>query len=171
MDKRPMHSFRSAISGRVTTSTQDGRYPSLGSTNHMALLKECGPLQVSRTINITLLRSESNYALNLFHAAGIVGYRSRTGGSYQGGTDGAQSARVDIQSDAKKWRTLHIPDCLHHPLDFSNLQSEIISVPFTPKLWHSESSGSKLRLTFFTEQTPCGEVFDASRKEATPSPI
>ena len=158
-----MHSFSGAISGRVTTSTQDGRYPSLGSTNHMALLK--------RTINITLLRSESNYALNLFHAAGIVGYRSRTGGSYQGGTDGAQSARVDIQSDAKKWRTLHIPDCLHHPPEFSNLQSEIISVPFTPKLWHSESSGSKLRLTFFTEQTPCGEVFDASRKEATPSPI
>ena len=157
-----MHSFRSAISGRVTTSTQDGQYPSLGSTNHMALLK--------RTINITLLRSESNYALNLFDAAGIVGYRSRTGGSYQGGTDGAQS-RVDIQSDAKKWRTLHIPDCLHHPPEFSNLQSEIISVPFTPKLWHSESSGSKLRLTFFTEQTPCGEVFDASRKEATPSPI
>ena len=158
-----MHSFRSAISGRVTTSTQDGRYPSLGSTNYMALLK--------RTINITLLRSESNYALNLFHAAGIVGYRSRTGGSYQGGTDGAQSARVDIQSDAKKWRTLHIPDCLHHPPEFSNLQSEIISVPFTPKLWHSESSGSKLRLTFFTEQTPCGEVFDASRKEATASSI
>jgi len=158
-----MHSFSGAISGRVTTSTQDGRYPSLGSTNHMALLK--------RTINITLLRSESNYALNLFHAAGIGGYRSRTGGSYQGGTDGAQSARVDIQSDAKKWRTLHIPDCLHHPPEFSNLQSEIISVPFTPKLWHSESSGSKLRLTFFTEQTPCGEVFDASRKEATPSPI